>query len=132
MIIGTHDFAPGCCVPEFAHEISIGRDLADGIALGHRQIVGDVLIDAPEPEVLAGALREVLALGDVLQRFATLNQHAGNTAQAQIQRQTCAHRAAADDDNLAPLFLLLVHEAPRFFKIPRHGGRLALCHTGAS
>src|SRR6201999_164321 len=64
---------------------------------------------APEIEMLQGARREVLALRDVREADAPLDQHAGNAAQAEIDREAHAHGAAADDDDLIPL----CHNDPR-------------------
>ena len=58
--------------------------------------------DAPGIEMLHRALREILPLRDALRLHAPLDQRAGDTAQAELDRERNADRSAADDDDLMP------------------------------
>ena len=53
--------------------------------------------------MLERALREVLALGDLLQLDAALDQRAGDAAQSELDGERDADRAAAHDDDLIAL-----------------------------
>ncbi|MNC94636.1 hypothetical protein D3C83_115390 [compost metagenome] len=52
--------------------------------------------------MLQRALREVLALGYLLQAGAALHERTGYASKAELHRQRDAHRPAADYDNLMP------------------------------
>ena len=66
----------------------------------------DVLLDAPEPEVLHGALRQVLAFWNRLGLRMTLCHNAGNASLREVDSKAHAHRPAADNNDLR---LLIVH-----------------------
>ena len=91
-----------------ARQAAIGGHAADGVARRH-DARGAQLVDAvPEVKVLQRPIREVLALRDRLRRQVPLDQHARDTALAQLHRQRHAHRPAAHDRHL----IAIKHRSP--------------------
>ena len=102
-IEGAHQFAPCGCMPVFAHQVAIGGQLADRIALGHQARRAQFLLDAPAVEMFERALGQVLALGHRAQVAARLDDGAGDAAQAKVDGQRHPHGTTAHDHHLIAL-----------------------------
>src|SRR6185437_3015036 len=97
------------------HQAAVSGDAADRIGT-RQQALGAELIDAaPEIEMFERARREILALGDVRETGAALDQHDRKAAHAQVDREPHPDRPAADNDHL----ISLLHHLPRSTIAPR-------------
>ena len=103
VVEAAHLLSPGRREPVLAHQRAVHGDATDGIAGRQDARSPQLLLDAPEMEVLQGARGQVLALRDVLQPGVTLDNGAGDAALAELDREGDAHGPAADDDNLIAL-----------------------------
>jgi len=95
-------------VPVLAHQAAEGGDLADRIAGRHDAGGAQFVDEAPEVEMLEGALGKVLSLGNVREADAAFHQHTGHASQSEVDCERGAHRACTDDDDL----MTLCHDAP--------------------
>jgi hypothetical protein len=99
-IIGIDDLAQRRRVPVFAHQVLVCGDPADG-EFGRQQPYRAHLVgDTPEVEVLHGALRQTLALGNALRGQAALDERTGDSALSELDRERDADRSSADNDDL--------------------------------
>src|SRR5712671_2576383 len=101
-IIWRDDLTPLEAVPVLACQAPVGHN-AGGRHFRWTKALGTNLLDAaPKIEMLKGALRQVLAFGDVVHPHPALNQRARDAALGEIDRQPHTHWPAADDDDLPP------------------------------
>jgi hypothetical protein len=107
-VVGLHELARRRRVPELAHQVLVGGHLPDGVVLRHRARGAELVGQAPEPEVLHGALGQPLPLGDARELCALLDDGTRDAPQPEIQGEADAHGAAAHDDDLVPV----VHVRP--------------------
>src|SRR6202011_5926847 len=86
-----------------AHQIAVRGDLADRIAGRHDARRPQLLLDAPEMEMLERALREVLSLRNAVERHAALDQRAADAPEVECNAEHETDRTAADNDDLRVL-----------------------------
>ena len=107
--------------PVLAVQVLVGGDPADGVSLRHDARRPQLVLDAPEVEVLQGALREVLPLGNALGQQVAANDDDVHPAHAEVQPHRDANRPAADHDDLVPFR----HDGPPDSRFPRRGECIA-------
>ena len=100
---GADHLAAGRRMPIVAAQASEERHLADRKAFRSGAGGADFVDHAPELEVLHRALGEVLALGNLRQALARLDQRAGDAADAEVDGERHAHRSSAHDNDLITL-----------------------------
>ena len=102
-VIVAEDFAALEVVPVVAHQAAISDNARRRDFRRQHSLRAHLVDAAPEIEMLERALRQVLALRDVVHPHAPLDQRARYSALGEIDGQPDAHRAAADNDDLISL-----------------------------